>query len=284
MSGYLGCRGIFLLRPVLLAVFGALAWLLWLAGPSQAADILPTIPAVPSPSVTLPPVPLAVPIGPLVNHVPSAVPSPSQLATVPESVVNQLTDHALTPVVGLVDAVPPMVTNTISELPALPELPSVPALPPVPGILPPQGPSASAVPAAPMRAGSGAVLTAPTPLVPTSPLSPSVQAGPGANTGSSGFTRNPGFMPDGVFMPAAVFATAEVSPGPGGPPPDTPAPAAVSPHESGSMSDPQGGSAFGAADLPEQRALAPPLHHGPIPDGRQTPSAEPAFDPGSSPD
>lgn len=275
MAGYLGCRGISLVRPVLLAVFGALAWLLWLAGPSQATDLLPAIPAVPTPSVSLPPVPLTDPIGPLVDHVHSVVPSPSQLATVPETVVSQLTKQVLTPVVGVVDTVPPVVEKTIKELPALPEPPSVQALPPLPpapgilqpapGILPSQGPSV--------------------PVVPTTLLSPSVQSGPGATTSDPGFTKNTGFLPDGVvFMPPAVLATTDVSPVPGGPPPDTPVPASVSPPGEGSTSSPEGGSAFGAADLPEQRAQAPPPRHGPIPDCGQSPSDDPAFDPGSSPD
>lgn len=274
MAGYLGCRGISLVRPVLLAVFGALAWLLWLAGPSQATDLLPTIPAVPIPSVSLPPVPLTDPVGPLVDHVPSVVPSLGPLATVPKTVVKQLTEHVLTPVVGVVDAVPSVVENTIRELPALPEPPSVPALPeppsvpalpPVRGILPHHGPSV--------------------PAVPPTHFSPSVQSGPGAITRNPGFTRNTGFLPDGVvFMPPAMFATTDVSPVRGGPPPDAPDPASVSPPGAGSRSGPEGGSAFGAADLPEQRALAPPPRDGRIPDSRQSPSAEPAFDPGSSPD
>jgi hypothetical protein len=256
LAWHLGCRGISLVRPVLLAVFGALAWLLWLAGPSQATDLLPTIPAVPTPSVSLPTVPLTDPIGPVVDNVPSVVPPPGQLATVPETVVSQLTKEVLTPVVGLVDAVPPVVENTIKELPALP---------PEPAILPPSGPSV--------------------PAVPTTRFSPSVQSGPGAITRRPGFTRNTGFLPDGVvFMPPAMLATTDVSPVSGGPPPDAPVPASVSPPGAGSTSGPEGGSAFGAADLPEQRALAPPPSHDPVPDSRQCPSAEPAFDPGSSPD
>ncbi|MGM7777053.1 hypothetical protein ACSVHC_13710 [Arthrobacter sp. KNU-44] len=222
----------------------------------------------------MPPVPLTGPVGSLVDHVASVVPSPSQLATVPETVVNQLREQVLTPVVGAVDAVPPAVENTIKELPALPEPPSVPALPPAPspGTLPPQGPSVPAV-------------TEATTLVRTSPLTSAVQPGKGAATSDPGFTRNTAFMPDGaVFMPPAVFATTDVSPVPGGPPPDTPVPASVSPPGAGSTSSPEGGSALGAADLPEQRALAPPPRHGPIPDRGQSPSDDPAFDPGSSPD
>lgn len=280
MAGYLGCRGIFWVRPVLLAVFGALAWLLWLAGPSQATDLLPTIPAVPTPSVSLPPVPLTDPVGPLVDHVPSVVPSPGPLATVPKTVVNQLTEQVLTPVVGVVNAVPPVVENTIGELPPLPEPPSVPALPPVPGILPPHEPSVPAVPVDPLGAGSVAALTAPTTLVSTSPLTPAMQSGPGA------FTRNTGFiLADRVVLPPEMLATTDRSPVPGGPAPGKQVPPAAPPQESGSTSQSQGGSAaYGAADLPEQRALAPPPRHGPIPDRRQNPSAEPAFDPGSSPD
>jgi hypothetical protein len=260
LVGYLGRRCISLLRPVVLAAFGALAWLLWLAGPSQATDALPTIPAVPSPSVSLPPVPLTGPVGSLVNHVPSVVPSPGPLATVPKTVVNQLTEQVLTPVVGVVDAVAPVVENTIGELPPLPDPPAVPALPPVPGVPPPHGPSV--------------------PAVPTSRFSPSVQSGPGA------FTRNTGFiLTDLVVLPPEMLATTEMSPVPGGPPPGKKVPPAAPPQESGSTSETQGGSAaYGAADLPEQRALAPPPRQGPIPDRGQSPLDDPAFDPGSSPD
>jgi hypothetical protein len=280
LAGSPGRRGVSLLRPLLLAVFGALAWLLWLAGPSQAADVLPAIPAVPAASASLPPVPLTDRIGPLVNNVASSVPSPSHVDTVPGAVVRQLSDHAVKPLVGAIGAVPLTVKNTMRDLPALPELQSVPGLQRVIEVLRNQGPSVRAVPVAPnagsgMNAGSGPATTS----VRTSPHPPAVQTGPEANARSFGFT--PGGV---VLMPVAVFATSDVSPVPGGPPPDTPAPAAASPHEAGSMSGPEGGSASGVADLPEQRALAPPPGPGPIPDRGQTPSTEPAFDPGSSPD
>ncbi|MBT8160727.1 MULTISPECIES: hypothetical protein [Arthrobacter] len=52
----------------------------------------------------------------------------------------------------------------------------------------------------------------------------------------------------------------------------------------GSTLAPQTSSVQGAADLPDQRALAPPLIGGRTIDARQSPPAEPAFDPGSSPD
>ncbi|WP_442544647.1 hypothetical protein ACSBOX_02485 [Arthrobacter sp. KN11-1C] len=268
-----------MLRPVLLAVFGALAWLLWLAGPSQAADVLPAIPAVPSASVSLPPVPLADRVGPLINQLASAVPNPSHIATVPGTVVHQLSDHAVKPVVGAIDTLPSTVKNTIRELRALPDPQSVPGSQRVIAAIRHQGPTVQTAPAAHPNAESGTDAESGTATVCMSPLPAAVQTRSEANT------RNSGFTADAVVpMPVAVFATSGASPVQGGPPPDTPAPAAASPHEAGSASGPEGGSAFGAADLPEQRALAPPPGHGPIPDLRQTPSTEPAFDPGSSPD
>lgn len=279
MAGSLGRRGISVLRPVLLAVFGALAWLLWLAGPSQAADVLPAIPAVPAASVSLPPVPLAHRVGPLINHVASAVPNPSHVATVPGTVVHQLSDHAVKPVVGAIEAVNSTVKSTIKELPALPHAQSVPGSQGAIERIRHQGPTVQ-TPATHPNAESGTDAESVTGAESvTSPLPAAVRTLSEANP------RNSGFTPDTVvLMPVAVFATPGASPVPGGPPPDTPAPAAASPHEAESMSGPEGGSAFGAADLPEQRALAPPPGHGPIPDGGQTPSTEPAFDPGSSPD
>ncbi len=279
MAGSLGRRGISVLRPVLLAVFGALAWLLWLAGPSQAADVLPAIPAVPAVSDSLPPVPLADRVEPLINHVASAVPNPSHIATVPGTVVHQLSDHAVKPVVGTIDVVPSTVKNTIKELAALPDPQSVPGSQRVIEIIRNQGPTVQTAPAAHPNAESATGAESGTAAVRTSPLPAAVQ------TESEAKPQNSGFTPDAVVpLPAFVFAMSGASPVPGGPPPDAPAPAAASPHETGSMSGPEGGSAFGAADLPEQRALAPPPHNGPIPDRRQTPSTEPAFDPGSSPD
>lgn len=275
MARSLGSRGAALLRPALLAALGALAWLVWLAGVSQASDLLPTVPTVPAPTVSLAPVPLPAPVGPLVYDVASAI---------PDTLVNQLPSAVVTPVAGIIDSVPPLVDNTISELPPLPELPSVPALPPVAGILPPPvlGLPVGAVPSVPLPAGADAGAPAPpdpTTLLRTNALSPAVQAGPAANT------RSPGFTPDRlVFMPAAVPAATEMSPVPGGPPPGKPLPPAAPAGQAGAVPGPQGGSAHGAADLPDQRALAPPIGNGPVPDGRQNPAAEPAFDPGSSPD
>ncbi len=253
MAGSLGRRGISVLRPVLLAVFGALAWLLWLAGPSQAADVLPAIPAVPAVSDSLPPVPLADRVEPLIRH-------------------------AVKQVVGTIDIVPSTVKNTIKEIAALPDPQSVPGSQRVIEIVRNQAPTVQTAPAASPRVESGAGAESGTVAVRTSPLPAAVQ------TTSEAKPQNSGFTPDAVVPLPVVFASSDVSTVPGGPPPDAPAPAAASPHEAGSMSGPEGGSAFGAADLPEQRGLAPPPGHGPIPDRRQTPSTEPVFDPGSSPD
>lgn len=279
MAGYLGRRGISLLRPVLLATFGVFAWLVWLAGPSQAGDLLPAVPAVPSPSVSPAPVSLSDPIGSIVGIVPSAIPSPSQMAGIPKTLVNRLPTAPLTPVVGgIIDAVPPLIENTIRELPSLPELPSVPALPPVPGILPPTGTNIPAVPAS----GNDASELAPrdaTTILRTSALSPAVQTGPSAGKSILRFTpdRPAPVFPAELAMTNSFVVAVD-------PPADAPDAPAASPRESGSTSGPQGGSAHGAADLPEQRALLPPFHDGRVPEGRQNPAAEPAFDPGSSPD
>ncbi|WP_155854288.1 hypothetical protein [Arthrobacter sp. MA-N2] len=274
MAWYLGRRGISMFRPALLAVLGALGWLLWLAGPSQATDILPTIP-VPMPSVSLAPIPLPAPI---VEQVRSAIPSPSQLAAVPETVVKQVPAQPLSPVVGLVPATLSVVDNTIRELPALPELPAVPALPPVPGVPLPPGPSVPTVPAS-LRPGSGAALTAFALESPLSPALPELPAAPGAST------RILRFIPDElVLTPMAELAIEATSTSSGEPPPDGPLPTTAFQRGWDSTSESQGGSAHGAADLPEQRALAPPLSDGCVPDGDQGPAAGPAFDPGSSPD
>ena len=280
MVGYLGRRGISLLRPVVLAAFGAVAWLLWLAGPSQATDALPTIPAVPTapavltvptiplPAVSLPHVPLPAPIGQLVPGISTVIPTVTP-------VVEGLTDT-----VKSVNIVPPL-----PELPLLPELPSVPelpALPPVSAVLP--LPRELGIPAAtaplPPRSDVGTLApTAPTTLIGMGALSPAVRTAQGASTGIRGF------IPDKlVLMPPAELAIAGTSNSSGEPSPDKPLPSTAFQPGAGSTSGPEGGSAFGAADLPEQRALAPPPRHGPIPDRRQCPSAEPAFDPGSSPD
>jgi hypothetical protein len=255
-----------LLRPVFLAILGALAWLAWLAGPSQASDLLPTVPAMPAvptipiPTVSLALAPLPDPIGPMVPDISSVIPSPSRLVGIPNTLVNQLPSTTVTPIIGIIDTVPQVVGRTIDKVPPLPELPSAPALPPMTGILPPP------------------VLGLPIGAVLGVPLPPNVQAGPAANT------KSPGFIPDRlVLMPAAVLATTEMSPISGGPPPGKPFRPAF-PHEAGAAPGPQGGSVRGAADLPDQRALAPPFSNGPLPDGRKYPAAEPAFDPGSSPD
>lgn len=280
MSRHLGCHRISLVRTLLVAVFGASAWLLWLAGTSQAADLLSAIPPVPSPSDSPAPVQLPGPIAPLVNQLTSTVPAPSQLAAVPGTLVGQITEKVLAPVVGAVDAVPPTVTDTIGKLPALPELPMAPAapLPSAPAV--PAPPSVPAVPEVPVVSRT---LLPEEPQAPAperaAPVTAAIQSGPGA------IGTNSGFIPAGVvFVPPAVLAATAASSAPAGPPPEAQIPAAVSPPGAGSTSDPEGSSFFGTADLPEQRALGPPPRNGTIPDPGQSPSAEPLFDPGSSPD
>jgi hypothetical protein len=318
LARYLGRHGITLLRPVLLAIFGALAWLLWLAGPSQASDLLPTLPPVPAvpsvptislPAVSLPAVPVPAPIVPIAHDISSVIPSPKHVAALPETMVDQL--PGVNPLPGVIQppgsAVPPLIAGlsdpasslfdgtvgnvpsvpqlpSVDQLPYVPQLPSVPELPPVPGALVPPGVSlpADVGPAVPESARARADAVAPPDPVhlSTGALSPAAR---GVATTS---TRNLGFIRDElVVTPAAMLATTEMSPVPAGPPPGKPFPPAAPPRESDSTSESQGGSgAHGAADLPEQRALAPPFHNGPIPDGGPAPAAEPAFDPGSSPD
>ncbi|MBB6407205.1 hypothetical protein [Arthrobacter sp. AZCC_0090] len=271
---------------MLLAVIGAFVWLLWLAGPSQASDLLPSVPPAPSPSVLPAPVAPSDLIGSIAQDVPPAIPGPSQLAAIPKTLVNLLPGDAVPPVVGgIIDAAPPLVDNTIGQLPGLPGPPSVPPVPPVlplppvpplPGILPPPGID---VPAVPLQgSGSGA-------LTPPGSATLFRTSAPTADGGSAAYAPIPVFIPDEAvpIFPAELAMTNSL-PDPRDPLADTPAPAAASPPESSSMSGPHGGSAGGAADLPEQRALAPPFHDGRIPDGGQEPAAEPAFDPGSSPD
>ncbi|MDQ0031766.1 hypothetical protein [Arthrobacter bambusae] len=185
----------------------------------------------------------------------------------------------MTPVIGVVRSVQGVVGRTVKELAALPERPPVTELPQVPAIPQHQDPGVPAVAAAPLHAESGPALTDPSTIVRTNASPLADQAGARAGTRTSGFEAK-----GVVFAPAALVTTADLSPVPTGPPPDTPATALGSPHDAGSDSGPPGGSSHGEADLPEQRALAPPPRHGPIPDGRQIPSAAPAFDPGSSPD
>jgi len=95
--------------------------------------------------------------------------------------------------------------------------------------------------------------------------------------------RPDGFIPHMlVVVPAALSATAEIAP-PAGAPQGKPLPPAT-PVQAGATNGPQGGSAHGAADLPDQRALAPPKGNAAVRDGPQIPAAGPSFDPGSSPD
>lgn len=303
MAGSLGRHGLSVVRPVLLAVFGALAWSLWLAGPSQATNVLPAIPAVPAvstvttvplSSVSLSPAPLPDPIGPVAHGLSSVIPSPTQVTALPGTVFNQLSGSTVAPLVtGLTDPTSSLVDTAVGTIPALPGLPSVPQLPsvpalpplpPLPGVLDPPGRGLpiGAVPAVPLRAlaEAGELAAADPTSLRTGTLSPA--AGRGTATSPS----IPGFLlADLVVLPPAMLATTEMSPVPGGPPPGKQVPPAAPQQESGSTPESQGGSAaYGAADLPEQRALAPPFHTAPVPDGGQAPAAEPAFDPGSTPD
>lgn len=313
MDGYLGRRGISLLRLVLLAVFGVFAWLVWFAGPSQAADLLPPGPSVPSvppvplvpsvpsvplvlplpsvlpsPRASIAPDPLPDPLRSLVGGIPPAIPSPSQLAEVPETLVNQLPNGAAPPaLVGMIDAVTAPVDSTIEDLPTLPMPsllpvpPTVPALPPAPKLLPPSGTSVPAVLTVEVPAWRPA--TASTSPDPAAVLRAGALS-PAARTVPSAIGSVLRFIPDNqtpVFPVELAMTNSWVV---GVPPADTPALAAASPHESGSTPTPHGGSADGSADLPEQRALLPPFHDGRVPKDRQSPTAEPAFDPGSSPD
>ena len=318
LARYLGHGAISLLRSALLALLGALVWSAWLAGPSQASDLLPPVPAEPStsavptvplPAVSLPavslaptpaptvapapiptpalivapaPIPIPTPtpaltVAPAVPSVPAvpAVPlpavslAPTQLAEIPQAVINELPGAVATPVVGVIDAVAPVIDRAVGNGPTLP----VPELQQVPGLLPlAPGSDAAASNAGPRDPAAANAFRR------TSALPPKVQNGPGMNAAS------PGFIPHMlVVVPAALLATAEIPP-PAGAPPGRPLPPSAPPVQAGATNGPQLGSAHGAADLPDQRALAPPKGNAAVRDGPQIPAAGPSFDPGSSPD
>ncbi|NYD77344.1 hypothetical protein SAMN05216555_102123 [Arthrobacter cupressi] len=304
MARYLGHSGISLLRSALPALLGALIWLVWLAGPSQASDLLPPVPAEPSisgvPTIPLPavspapdldllpalaptpdlvPAPELVPditVPPAVSSLPAVptIPSPAvslppPLTGIPKAVINELPGAVVTPVVEVIDAVTPVIDRAVGNGPTLP-VPTL-AVPRPPALAP--GSEAAASSARPPA------LAAATAFRRTIAVPPKAQAAPVTTTGSS-----PGFIPQMlVLVPAALLATAEIPP-PAGAPPGKPLPPSAPPVQAGAANGPQGGSAHGAADLPDQRALAPPTGTTAVHDGPQIPAAGPSFDPGSSPD
>ncbi|WP_423182407.1 hypothetical protein [Arthrobacter sp. NyZ413] len=292
LAGYLARHGIVFVRPFLLAAFGIVAWVLWNGGPSNASDLLPSAPAIPTPVpvpvVSVPAVPVPDPAsllkqlsGTAVKPLTGTVAPVVNAATPLINTVPRVNPVPLVNPAPVIDTVPPTVDHTIGALPDLLKLPGLPVLPlpavpvppPIAGTLPPPSNRPGEVPPALVPS---AVQSATHPLPTTNaPAAPS---------------RLVTAVGSVIFEPQLAFATPAASLAVTGstgrathpaPKPFTPvAPASGA----GSMSAPQTSSVQGAADLPDQRALAPPLVGGPAIDARQSPPAEPAFDPGSSPD
>ncbi|MEZ2390452.1 hypothetical protein AB6813_13060 [bacterium RCC_150] len=297
-------------RPALLipvgSLFGAFGWMLWIAGPSNASDLLPTVPEIPSvavPSVTVPSVTVpsvTVTSGPLPLSVPATV--LPQVTVLPPDPVPTLGTVPVLGALPTLGTVPAVIDKAVGVLPYVPQLPPAPGLPDLPGVLTPPvgglpdvpvplplplplpvvpGVPALSAPAAHAIAGTHAVAP-PSNIIAAMP--PAGTIAPTGLKGPAGAGRSFGFIPN-VPAPESpiLLATTGSTQGDGRDPANKET-LPVAPAEQGSTLEPQGGSVHGAADMPEQRALAPPANSAHIPENLQKPPVQPAFDPGSSPD
>ncbi|MFB8369969.1 hypothetical protein ACFC25_11465 [Pseudarthrobacter sp. NPDC055928] len=308
-------------RPLLLALLAAVAWLVWGAGAATASSLAPDAgdllkPAAsplaePLPAIEPPPVvsagelaeatatsvtnsatgvvtPLAAPALPVVSGTVDTVtdlaPSLPELPLVQAPLPLPLTD-----VLPLPDQLPPLLPE---PLPAPLPLP-LPDLAPVPGIAPLPSPPPLPTPA-PGRAPTAA------PSLPASDAvaadgvgtqgsaaaniiaTPTEPANVAVESNTLGFGFTPAQDRPGVASPAAATAS------PSGPedrdhiPGRLDLPAAA--NAAGTASSGSAGGADGAADLGGSWTALPAAVNGPKMSGAETLPAGPSFDPGSSPD
>jgi hypothetical protein len=306
-------------RPVLLAVLAALAWLVWGAGTATASGLVPDAGDLLKPASSV----LAEPL-----------PAPPVVVSAGETAVataTSLTDPATAAVNTLAAPLVPVVGGTVGTVtglvPGLPDLPLVQApLPlPLPGILPlpdqlpPLLPEPLPTPPLPLPLPD----LLPVPVPPQVPgLPPLTTPAPGPMpTGAPGFPASdtaaqiaaaaPGLAPASITTPADAadaagrsntlrfgFSAAQDLPGFASPPGATASPSgqgegtdhpfrlalpALANGAGTANSGPAGGSG-GPADLGGSWPALPAAGHGPNASGAQTLPAGPSFDPGSSPD
>ncbi|TAP44536.1 hypothetical protein [Arthrobacter sp. S39] len=297
------------LRPLLLALLAAVAWLVWGAGTASASSLVPDTadPLKPASSLLADAIPPEAP--PVVAGTgAAAVATAASLATPVTGLANSLAAPALPVLAGAVDSVTALVPG-LPELPLvqaplplplpdilplpdelpplLPELPSAPLplpLPdlPLPGLPPLTTPAPGPVPtAAPSLPASDAVAGSDAPL-----LSPAA-ASAAAQTGLAG-TAAPNTLRFG-FAPAqdraGIAAPPQAAPsGPedGSQEPGTPAPPALA-NQAGQANSGSSGPVT-LADLGGSWPTLPTPASAPNLSGAETLPAGPSFDPGSSPD
>ena len=302
-------------RPVLLAMMAAVAWLVWGAGTAQAALPAPDAGAILQQAASSPAVesvPLRVP--PVIAHGGDAAmataPAPVSPVTGRSDAPAAAADHVLTgttdavsglaPAVPLVEAILPVpLPVTLAEVLPLPEpLPSLlPALLPSPvQVLLPDLmtlPTAAPGPVPAAARGIPASSAAPDPGDSVPPSAAEPQEGTaGAPTaaapealGNAGTIRTFGFSPaqDRAGSPAvpALAASVPVPAGPG-----TPGPLRIAalPGQTGSAGPTAPGGFGGAADIAGSWPELPSTTAATDRPGAETPPAGPSFDPGSSPD
>ena len=301
------------LRPLLLALLAAVAWLVWGAGTASASSLVPDTadPLKPASSLLVDAIPPQAP--PVVAGTgAAAVATAASLATPVTGLANSLAAPALPVLAGAVDSVTALVPG-LPELPLvqaplplplpdilplpdelpplLPELPSAPLPLPLPDLplpgLPPlttpaPGPVPTAAPSLPASDAAAQVTAAAPGLAPATTTTAAAAADVAArsNTLRFGFTAAqdiPGLAspPDATASPSG---TRDGTDDPGRL--DPPALA----NGAGTASPGSAGGSEGPADLGGTWPALPAAAHGPNPAGMQTLPAGPSFDPGSSPD
>lgn len=307
-------------RPVLLAMMAAFAWLLWASATAQAALPAPDAGAIlqqAASSALVESVPLPAPpvisgggdaagasapalVSPVTGLV-SPVTGPSDaLVAAADPVLTGTTDavSGLAPAVPLVEQLLPVPLPEVLPLPEplpslLPDLLPSPVQVLLPDLITLPTPAPGPVPAAPRGIPAAGAAPAPGDSVPLSAAEPQEgtavappTAAPEAFEGSAGTLRTFGFSPaqDRAGSPAVPAVTADL-PVPSGAP-GTPGPLRISalPGQAGSAGPTAPGGFGGAADIAGSWPEPPATTGATNRSGEDTLPAGPSFDPGSSPD
>ena len=308
-------------RPVLLALLAALAWLVWGAGTATASSLIPDTGDLLEPASSLLAEPLPVIAPPVVDSAGETVEATATALTdsatgtvntlaapalpVVSATVNTVTDLVpglpelplvqaplplpLTDVLPLPDQLPPLLPEPLPAPPLplpLPDLLPVPVLPQLPGVppltTPAPGTAPTAAPSLPASDAAAQVTAAAPGLAPATTTTAAAAADVAARSNTLRFGFTAAQDIPGLASPPDATAS------PSGTRDGTDDPGRLDPpalaNGAGTASPGSAGGSEGPADLGGTWPALPAAAHGPNPAGMQTLPAGPSFDPGSSPD
>lgn len=264
------------LRPFLLAFLASSAWMVWLAGASEAAtEIAPDLPPLPGTSPTLPAT------SPTLPQILQPEPEPSIISGPLSTTLTQILPSEPEPSLTQINE---SVQSAVEPLPLVPELglPEL-GLPEVPVLDVLQLPPVEVPPAVVELPGNElkdeSAMTPPPRSAPELPAQERAAPLLGETELSVTAPYAPQPAPEPAGIPPAVIQ-APGSPAPAAPPLPIAAPNSVNQSGSGQSAT----SAPGASDLPDALSPLPPPRAGPVTDPQRIAAPQPSFDPGSTPD